>query len=91
MDVKAGKESHAGIKAPGRQRDQRVGQKDRTAPLLMEDGEHKQQKRRNRVKGAGNGTYEVMTRILLHPIHHPTSTIESCGKWIETVRDGKSI
>lgn len=72
MDVKAGKENHTRTIAQGRQRDQRGGLKHRMASLLMEDGEHKQQKRRNRVKGADNGTYEVMTHILLHTIHHPT-------------------
>lgn len=54
-------------------------------------GEHKQKKRRNQVKGASSSTYEVIARISLHPIPPPTTTIESCGKWIEAERDGKSI
>lgn len=68
----------------------RVGWEDRTAPASDGGGGHKQKKRWNQVEGAGSSTYEVIAHISLHPIS-PDSMIESCGKWKETERDGKSI
>lgn len=89
MDVRAGKENHSGTKEEVRHGDWRLGWKDMTAPAADGRGEHKQKKQWNQVKGAGSSTYQVIAHISLHPIFPPT--IESCGKWIETVWDGKSI
>lgn len=84
-DVKAGRENHS-QKTQSGEWDGEIGPPDAADGW----GEHKQKKRRNQVKGAGSSTYEVIAHISLHPTT-PPPTIESCGKRIEMVRDGKSI
>lgn len=90
MDLRAG--NHSGTKGEVRHQRPECGMESEDPVAADGRGVNTNKIGGNQVsKGAGSSTYKVIAHISLHPIPHPPSTIESCGKWIETVRDGKSI